>query len=347
MDKLLLEPLYARYSKAFKNSDWKELSECSADLGRILVGNPASNVMDIRDVAQKYLGSLVGSGRFLFTKVTDNDLSSFEEGLLLIEKQLARKNKSIESALVPVIKSAYELQLFLLKPQSDNLNKASAALRVLARPDLAIELVSIQIAQSRLNYFSRNIRAAAYSDLRNFSAAIEDAQIGLKYSPKDKAHYLHVSLARALVGRFKATGDLEDCEKAFFHAEQAFRDKPDNYSANTFLKVIHALGTVGLEDLIASLEAVGKNPTNLLDMNALEIARDVIKKSKSDSSRKPDTPEDSSFIDPWFDDFSEIEEEIELDLENDEEDSVSDYFEDYFEEYSDSLNDPQRPHLEP
>ena len=347
MDKLHLEPLYARYSKAFKNSNWKDLSECGADLGRILVGTPASNVMDIRDVAQRYLGSLVGAGRFLFTKATDNDLFSFEEGLQLIEKQLAGKNKSIDSALVPVIKSAYELQLFLLKPQSDNLNKASAALRVLARPDLAIELASIQIAQSRLNYFSRNIRAAAFSDLGNFSAAIEDAQIGLKYSPKDKAHYLHVSLARALVGRFKVTGDLEDCEKAFFHAEQAFQDKPDNYSANTFLKVIHALGSVGLEDLIASLEAVRKNPTNLLDMNALEIARDVIKKSKIDSNRKTDTPKETSFIDSWFDDFSEIEEEIESDFENDGEDSVSDYFGDYFEEYSDSLNDPQKPHLEP
>lgn len=347
MDKLLLENLYARYSKAFKNSDWNELSACSEDLGRLLSGSPASNVMDIRDVAQKYLGSLVGAGRFLFTKTSDSDLSSFEEGLQLIEKHLVGKNKSIDSSLLPVIKSAYELQLFLIKPQSDNLNKASAALRVLARPDLAIELASIQISQSRLNYFSRNIRAAAFSDVGKYSAAIEDAQIGLKYSPKEKAHYLHISLARALVGRFKATGDLEDCEKAFFHAEQAFQDKPDNYSANTFLKVIHALGTVGLEDLIASLEAVRKNPTNLLDMNALEIAREVIKKSKIDSNRKADKPDESLFIDPWFDDFSEIEEESESDLENDEEDSVSEYFEDYFEEYSDSLNDPQKPHLEP
>ena len=339
--------LYVRYSKAFINSDWKELSKCSEELGQLLSGTAASNMMDIRDVAQKYLGSLVGSGRFLFTKTPDNDLSSFEEGLRLIEKQITGKNKSLDSTLLPVIKSAYEIQLFLIKPQSDNLNKASAALRVLARPDLAIELASIQITQSRLNYFSRNIRAASFSDLGNFSAAIEDAQIGLKYSPKDKAHYLHVSLARALVGRFKATGDLEDCEKAFFHAEQAFQDKPDSYSANTFLKVIHALGTVGLEDLIASLEKVRKNPTNQLDMNALEIAREIIRNSKNSFNQNISESAEDSFIDPWFDDFSEIEDEDVSEIEKDGVDSISDYYEEYFEEYSDSLNDPQKPHLEP
>lgn len=346
MDRSILAPLYARYSNAFKNSDWVELTACSSDLGRLLGGSTEISVMDIRDVAQKYLGSLLGAGRFLFNKTSDQDLSSFEAGLQSIEKYFAGKSQSIVSALHPVIKSAYELQIFLVKPQSDNLNKASAALRVLARPDLAIELASIQISQSRLNYFSRNIRAAAYSDMGNFSAAVEDAQIGLKYSPKDKAHYLHVSLARALVGRFKVTGDLEDCENAFSHAEQAFRDKPDNYSANTFLKVIHALETVGLEDLIASLEAVRKNPTNLIDMNALEIAREVIKKSKIDSGPKSKAS-DETLIDPWFDDFSEIEDEHESDLEDGENDSVTDYFVEYFEEYSDSLNDPQKPHLEP
>ena len=35
------------------------------------------------------------------------------------------------------------------------------------------------------------------------------------------------------------------------------------------LKVIHALGSAGLEDLISSLESVRKNPTNSLDLNAL------------------------------------------------------------------------------
>jgi len=347
MDKLALEPLYTRYSKAFENSDWKELSECSVHLGRLLGGSQSSNVMDIRAVAQRYLGSLIGVGRFLFTKLRDDDLTSFEEGVHLIEKQISGKNKAVESALLPLVKSAFELQLFLIKPQSDNLNKASAALRVLARPDLAIELASIQIAESRLNYFSRNIRAAAFSDMGNFSAAIEDAQIGLKFSPKDKAHYLHVSLARALVGRFKATGDLEDCEKAFFHAEQAFKDKPDNYSANTFLKVIHALGTAGLEELIASLEAVKKNPSNLLDMNALEIAREVIRKSRISSSAPSQNSFEAVLDDPWFDDFSEFDDETDSYSEVDEIDSISDYFEDYFEDYSESLDDPQKPHLEP
>jgi len=347
MDKLLLGPLYERYSKAFKNSNWEELSECSAQLGNLLGRSQASNFMDIRDVAQRYLGSLVGAGRFLFTKSSDHDLVSFEKGLKFIEEEIVGESKAVESTLLPLIKNAYELQLFLINPQSDNLNKASAALRVIARPDLAIELTSIQIAQSRLNYFSRNIRAAAFSDLGNFSAAIDDAEIALKYSPKEKAHYLHVTLARALVGRFKATGDLEDCEKAFFHAEQAFRDKPDNYSANTFLTVIHALGSSGLEDLIASLEAIRKSPSNLLDLNALEVAREVIRKSRN-TSRAPATDvSEDAIIDPWFDDFSEFDDESDFNLNDDDAESISDYFEDYFEDYSDSLNDPQKPHLEP
>ena len=347
MDKVILEHLYARYSKAFKNSDWEELSECSVELGRLLGKNQSLNVMDIRDVAQKYLGSLLGTGRFLSTKLPDDDLASFEEGVKSIEMLIAGGNKAMDSSLLPLIKSALELQLFLIKPQSDNLNKASAALRVLARPDLAIELASIQISGSRFNYFSRNIRAAAFSDLGNFSAAIEDAQIGLKYSPRDKAHYMHVSLARALVGRFKATGDLEDCESAFFHAEQAFKDKPDDYSANTFLKVIHALGATGLEDLIASLEAVRKNSSNLLDLNALEIAREVIRKSRMTPNVPSRDSVDAVLVDPWFDDFSEFGDGSDSYFENNDSDSISEYFEDYFEEYSESLNDPQKPHLEP
>ncbi len=346
MDKLILESFYLRYSKAFKECDWDELSECGDQFRRLLGESQKSNILDVKDIAQKYLGSMVGAGRFLFTKSRNDDLDQFEIGLKFIEEEIIGKSKSIESTLLPVLKSAYELQLFLLKPQADNLNKAGAALRVIARPDLAIELTSIQIEKSRLNYFSRNIRAAAYSDLGDFSAAINDASIALKYAPKDKANFLHVTLARAFVNRFKKTGDLEDSEKAFFHAEEAFKGKPDNYSANIFLKVIYALGSTGLEDLIVSLEKVRKNPLNPLDLNALKIAREVIRKSRNTSSDSTQDYDDETLIDSWFDDFSEFDDETDDSLDDDA-DSISDYFEEYFEEYSESLNDPQKPHLEP
>jgi len=342
-----LEEIYNKYSNAFKNSNWTELSALSSQLSELLGNNNKVNVIDIRDVAQKYLGSLIGSGRFLFTKSVDADSVAFENGLDLVEELFKKKDKSTYSTLLPIIKSAYEIQLFLIKPQNDNLNKASAALRVIGRPDLSVELTSIQISKSRLNYYSRNIRAAAYSDLGEFSAAIEDAQVALKYSPKDRMHYQHVTLARALVGRFKETGDLEDCETAFFHAEQAFKAKPDTYSANIFLKVIHALGSLGLEDLIASLEAMSKNPANQIDLNALEIAKEVIRKSRSTSTSPYKDSDESTLIDPWFDDFSEFDEESEIDFDEDMIDSLSEHFEDYFEEYSESLHDPQSPHLEP
>lgn len=347
MDKVQLEDLYSKYSDAFKNAKWNELMGVSHQLGDLLGENYKTNVMDIRDVAQKYLGSLIGSGRFLFTTSRDAEFVAFESGLELVENLMEREVNSLDSTLLPIIKAAYEIQLFLIKPQADNLNKASAALRVIGRPDLAIELASIQISKSRLNYYSRNIRAAAYSDLGNFSAAIEDAQIALKYSPKDNAHYLHISLARALVGRFKVTGDLEDCEMAFFHAEQAFNEKPSTFSANVFLKVIHALGSAGLEDLISSLESVRKNPTNSLDLNALEIAKEVIRKTRSASSNLNQETDLTMVIDPWFDDFSQIDEDLDTEHDPDANDSLSEYYEDYFEEFTESLRDPQNPHLEP
>ena len=48
----------------------------------------------------------------------------------------------------------------------------------------------------------------------------------------------------------------------------------------------------------------------------------------------------------WLNDPDALD-DSEVDIFFDEEEKVSDYFEDYFEEYSDSLNDPQKPHLEP
>ena len=340
--------LSQEYSRSFKSKDWENLAQIGLKLGAIIGGGYEINVRDIHEISKRYLGALIGSGDSLLSKNDNQQIDNFVAGLGVIENLSSKSTFETKSSLSPIIKSAYEIQLFLTTQSSDARNKAAKALRVIARPDLSIALTSIQIASTRLNYYSLVVRASAYSDLAEFSNAIRDGLVALKYSPKEKSYYALVTLARAYVERFKQNGDIQDSEIAFDYAEKAFEQRPDEYSANTFLKVIHTIGLEGMDDLISSLKNVRKNLKYELDQKAIEIAKDIIKNSKVSIPQKNVLLDDllaSALIDHWL--VLDIDEDLEDVTEDSEIDSPEDYFEDYFEEYNDSLLDPQSPHLEP
>ena len=156
-----------------------------------------------------------------------------------------------------------------------------------------------------------------------------------------------VTLAKAYVNRFRQTGEISDAEVAFDLAEESFKLKPDEYSANTFLNVIYSMGLTGMQDLITELQNVEKTKRFLLDDLAIQVAKEVLRNSSATQSVMNWIQEEDALADELFDNWLDLELEDDFQGLIEDTDQVSDYFEDYFEEYVESLNDPQSPHLEP
>jgi hypothetical protein len=334
------------YNSAYKSQEWDVLEGVGHRLGQIIGGEFRGTVRDIREIARIYLGSLIGSGDYL----TNNDPEAemkFSDGLTLVEKYLSKEESETKTSLTALVRHGYEIQLFLNKKQSDSRNKAASALRKLARPDLAIFLATQQLEITRLNYYSLVVRASAHTDLSGYSAAIADGQKALKYTPSDKRYYPLITLSKAYVGRFKQTGDISDAELAFEMAEKSFELKPDEYSANSFLKIIYTMGLAGMEELISNLKGVEKNKGFEFDLLAIQIAKEVLLNSKPKPTINSLMLEHDALADELFDSWLDLELPDDFQGDVDDADEAADYFEDYFEEYFDSLNDPQNPHLEP
>lgn len=338
--------LIQEYTQAYNAKQWEALEKIGQRIGIIIGGEFTGTVQDIRELSRVYLGALLGSGDCLSKK--DSELEQlFKHGLTSIENYSKKSKIATETLLTPIIKGAYEIQLFLTKKQSDSRNKAASALRKLSRPDLAVVLTTQQLEITRLNYYSLVVRGAAYSDLSHFSLAIADLQKALKFSPSDKKYFALASLSRAYINRFQQTGEISDSEIAFDLAKNCFELKPDEYSANTFLKVIHTIGLNGMEDLIENLRNVQKTHHYELDKKAIAIAKEVLLNSTPAPKTGILLEVDDLLADELFDNWLDLEIDDDFVGDNEDIDSPEDYFEDYFEDYVDSLNDPQNPHLEP
>jgi tetratricopeptide (TPR) repeat protein len=340
------ENLLAEYTSAYKSQQWEKLEQIGQRIGLLIGGEFNGTVGEIHQISKLYLGSLLGTGEFLTNSNSELE-DRFESGLTFVENYSNTSKIEVKTSLTPLVKSGYEIQLFLTKRQSDARNKAASALRKLARPDLSIILTTQQLEITRLNYYSLVVRAAAYSDLSLFSKAIDDGQKALKFTPSENKYFALGTLSRAYINRFKQTGEISDSEIAFELAEKSFNLKPDDYSANTFLKVIHTIGLLGMEDLIASLQNVQKTHHYQLDQKAIEIAKEVLRNSTARPILGALAESDDLLADALFDNWLELENEDDFDSEDLDVDRAEDYFEDYFEDYVDSLNDPQNPHLEP
>jgi tetratricopeptide (TPR) repeat protein len=333
------------YNRAYKAQEWNDLEKIGQGLGELIGGGFKGTVRDIREISRIYLGSLIGSGDFLTKSDSESEII-FTNGVSVLENYIGNAVTDVRTSLTSLVKASYEIQLFLVKKQAASRNKAASALRTLARPDLAILLATQQLEITRLNYYSLVVRASAYNDLSSYSKAIIDAQKALKFSPPDKKYFSMVTLAKAYVNRFRQTGEISDAEVAFDLAEKSFKLKPDEYSANTFLKVIYLMGLTGMQELITELQNVEKKKQFVLDAFAIQVAKEVLINTTATRSLGTWIEEDA-FADALFDDWLDLEFEDDFQGEIDDVDQASDYFEDYFEDYVESLSDPQSPHLEP
>jgi tetratricopeptide (TPR) repeat protein len=325
-------------SEAYRDRDWARLETVSKELFLLLCVKIDSNPKDIRSVAKNYLASIVAEGKFLLGEDPKGELH-FADGLSSFKAILIQSPTKIVELIHPELFNISQIQLFLTRRQSDSLNKAASSLRRLARPDLAIELTSAEIAKSRLNYYSLVVRGSAYVDLLMIDEAIKDGEISLKYSLPVQRNYPLTLLARAYREKFKKNGDFKDGEYAIEMALEALEIKKDAYIARVFISIVKALGTSEYDDLIAELNSTLNFSFNSPDSLAIEIAQNVVEDQAH--------PEIYLEDDPWGDIDGNDETAITEDDHNDEGETISDYFADYFEEFSDSLRDPRSPHLEP
>jgi len=332
-----LVELSNRSGEALRKSDWVALETLSLKILLLLNKNRSKAESDIRKVARNYLCAIVGDGEFLLRK--DNPgLSHFDSRANSFFRFLQNEATEFIPTLSQEIRDLQQLQLFLTQERSDTRNKAASSLRRLGRPQLAIDLTSIEISKSRLNYYSRVIRGSAEVDLGLFDEAIEDAEIALKHSLPGSKYYPLIVLARAKIGNCKKYGLLSDGEDAVQLALQALHLDESIYTVKVFISAVRTIGSEDYEELIQKLESKNYQLKTSPDTVAIEIAESVLAQT--------DTFENSAEGLEWLNDPDALD-DLEADFIFNNEEKISDYIEEYFEEYADSLNDPQRPHLEP
>lgn len=332
-----IDELRRQSTEALLNKDWAALEIASRNILLLLRKENRALDSDLRKVARNYLASIIREGKFLISQDAKGQ-AYFESEMNNFRNFVVSSPPIFLSTLRPEIRYVQQIQIFLSNPRADSTNKAGSSLRRLGRPDLAIELSTIMLQKTRLNYYALNVRGSAFIDLGRTDDAIVDLEKALQFSPGDKRSFALTSLARALREKFKASGDLEVGERALSYAEESLKIDRNPYIARIFISIVRALGRTDFDETINELIGTMKFEFDLADELALQIADSILKTANSDEIELGEEPHEE-FLDDLDDDW----------LENSwsEEESISDYFEDYFEDYSDSLNNPQMPHLEP
>lgn len=334
---LKINELAKKSSIALKTRDWEKLETVSRLLLQILEKEETAHESDLRKVARNYLASIFRDGKFLLTKD--------KIGLLHFQNEVFGFRRFLESSPPIFLKSVrteiryiQQVQLFLVDGRGDASNKAASSLRRLGRPDLAIALSTESLKGSKLNYYVLVVRASAHVDLHQPDLAIPDLELALKHSPSDKRAYALTVLARAYREIFKMNGDFKDGEKALEYAQESLSLDRNPFIARIFISIVRALGNLDYEELISELESTIVFDFKNSDDLAIEISKSILDSELLGKTLEEIEP-DEDFIEDFDEDW--------IDGQETDYDSLSDYVEDYFEDFVESLNDPQRPHLEP
>jgi hypothetical protein len=266
--------LISESQKAFAEKDWPLASRLNFDLAQTLLAKKYDRPETLATSARKYLGSLVGDGRFIL-EPNRQESPNLSEGIEKFENLFENSPSKIKELISPILNEIREIRLFALKDEAITNNKCAAALRRIARPDISIEITSKGLALSPLNYYFLATRSAAHSDLGYYDLAILDAEKALEFSPKDKKLSSLTTLSRAYRLRFLKNGVLNDGENSVNAALQALDLERSAKTANTFISAAQVFEPDRYSDLIAELEGKYPNLARGLDSEALKIANEV------------------------------------------------------------------------
>jgi|688.fasta_scaffold333992_1 tetratricopeptide (TPR) repeat protein len=228
-----LSSLLEQSQAARRSNNWEVLEEISIRILQTLFKGSSLKDETLKQVVINYLSSIVGTGDFL-TSLSSKNSDKYKQGLDKLNNFLEKKPHLFNS-IDPIIQSGREIALLVLEPTSQNKNKISKNLRVIARPDLAV-IICMQILEvTRLNYYSLTVLCGAYCDLGYFDKAIEAAEKALKHDPGLGKTFVLNSLVRAHTLKFKSNGDFSEITTALEYAHQSIDLKLDSYSANAYM----------------------------------------------------------------------------------------------------------------
>jgi tetratricopeptide (TPR) repeat protein len=228
-----ISSLLEQSQAARKSNNWEVLEEISIRILQTLFKGSSLKDETLKQVVVNYLSSIVGTGDFL-TNLSSKNSDKYKQGLDKLNDFLEKKPHLFNS-IDPIIQSGREIALLVLEPTSQNKNKISKNLRVIARPDLAV-IICMQILEvTRLNYYSLTVLCGAYCDLGYFDKAIEAAEKALKHDPGLGKSFVLNSLVRAHTLKFKSNGDFLEITNALEYAHQSIDLKLDIYSANAYM----------------------------------------------------------------------------------------------------------------
>jgi tetratricopeptide (TPR) repeat protein len=228
-----ISSLLEQSQAARKSNNWEVLEEISIRILQTLFKGSSLKDETLKQVVINYLSSIVGTGDFL-TNLSSKNSDKYKQGLGKLNDFLEKKPHLFNS-IDPIIQSGREIALLVLEPTSQNKNKISKNLRVIARPDLAV-IICMQILEvTRLNYYSLTVLCGAYCDLGYFDKAIEAAEKALKHDPGLGKSFVLNSLVRAHTLKFKSNGDFSEITNALEYAHQSIDLKLDIYSANAYM----------------------------------------------------------------------------------------------------------------
>jgi hypothetical protein len=137
-----LSSLLEQSQAARRSNNWEVLEEISIRILQTLFKGSSLKDETLKQVVINYLSSIVGTGDFL-TSLSSKNSDKYKQGLDKLNNFLEKKPHLFNS-IDPIIQSGREIALLVLEPTSQNKNKISKNLRVIARPDLAV-IICMQI----------------------------------------------------------------------------------------------------------------------------------------------------------------------------------------------------------
>jgi hypothetical protein len=276
-DKESLNQLLEDCSRLWKNKSWTELEQASMKAIRIVI-NSNKTEFTLKRLAKMYLSSLIGDTDKFQEYAKINNFDTPQNFKLF--KSWVMRQENISSALNEYLLAFDEIFLLSKNFTAKNRYMIAKNLRIIARPDLAIELLNENLKISKINYYARTLRGASFADLGLFDKSIEDCIISLKFSLEDSKQIPMNVLSRAFRGRFLSTGDLSDLEDSISHAEQSYRMKPSIFSANSLMASIvltrNEKRIKEVEEILSRHKDFKKIPDKVAIDNALDIIENNI-----------------------------------------------------------------------
>jgi tetratricopeptide (TPR) repeat protein len=287
-------------------NDWESL-ENQAIEGLRRATRVSINERDTKSLIVAYLSSLVGSGEFI-TNLSSEVPARYELGIQKLERFINMQPK-FKSGSKELIDSAREVSLLLSNISApvfaQYTNKIAANLRNMGRPDLSLPLCVKVLDLSQYNYYALTILCSSLTDLNRFDDAVNAGEKALSLYPKDVRKYPLNALSRTYTRRFKATGDLEDIEKALDYAKQSIGIQVDQYSANTYISA--AVASLDENEIANASRILQEAEPDLksADIEALVSAHKLlVKENKEQLQEQVDLTTDNYF--PPLEDFDTL-----------------------------------------